>query len=137
MKRLSFLIALMIVLNWSGPARAETSLYEQCKGPDPTMVAAGITYNLYRKMDEIERGNYVNSWLYGFNTGISFFYVACGERIGVCHFSTSRDQRAAMLEKEAKVNPQIWGSSHSTTWYMFKSFVEPCLKGDIPLKKKK
>ena len=77
------------------------------------------------------------NWVLPNTSGISLGNLLCGERISSCMDSTSPEQQLAMLKKKAQDSPEKWGADHYTAWYMFKSFIEPCLKGEIPLKKKK
>ena len=136
MKRLSFLIALMIALNWPGPARAEADIYKFC-GADRLAYMKAISYNEFSEAHENSQVTFVQFWLGGYTSGISLRDPLCGKRISACIDSTSPNQQLVMLKKKAQNTPEKWGMDHITAIYIFNSFVDPCLKGEIPLKKKK
>ncbi len=104
MKRLSFLIALMVFLNWSGPARAEPDISALCVSEYVDL--RGMTYNFFRGMSEQQRINYITSWLQGALTGLSMTRLNCSKIVSSCINSTSQNQRLSILENEAKDSPE-------------------------------
>ena len=134
MKRLSLIIALMIALNWSGPATAEINLLTQCIG---AFSAKSVTYNQFRKGVDVQKRDIISFWLSGLVTGLSLKSEVCSDRITDCMDNTSASQRVAMLEKIAKDSPEKWGADHIFSLYMIEAFVVPYLKGEIPLQEKK
>lgn len=134
MKRLSLIIALMIALNWSGPARAELNLLTQCTG---AFTFKSTTYDRFRKAIDVQQKDIISFWLSGLVTGLSLKSEVCSDRILACMDNTSASQRLAMLEKIAKDSPEKWGAASIFSLYMFDAFVHPCLEGEIPLQEKK
>lgn len=130
----------MIALNWPEPARAEADISTQCGfgvvGVEGYSIKA-LSYNNFMMMPTATKNHFIDFWLSGFLTGLSLKSEICSTRISACIDSTTRPQRLTMLDKEASDSPEKWNVDHYIAWYMLSSFVIPCLKGEIPLKKKK
>ena len=133
MKRLSFLIALMIALNWSGPVRSEPDISAQCLAK--TFMTKGISYNDFNRVSLNDRNNYITAWLHGLHAGVGLKNKICSARMTGCLDSTTVNQRLAMLEKAAKDTPENWNEDHGMSSYILKNFVFPCIRGKIPLNK--
>ena len=136
MKCLSFFIALLVFLNWSGPARSETDIYKLCVGTR-TMHVQSQSYNYFSNLDEFAQISISTYWLLGYSAGISLRNPLCGKRISDCINSTSARQRLEILKKKAYDTPETWGADNYLAVYLLQSFAHPCLQGKIPLNKKK
>ena len=126
----------MIVANFSGPVRAEPDIFKLCVGTR-TMHAQSRSYNYFSDLDEFAQAAISTYWLLGYSTGISLRNILCGKRIDDCINSTSVKQRLEMLKKKAYDTPETWGAENYLAVYLLQSFAHPCLKGEIPLNKKK